>query len=260
MHSQSDLIAAFRTVGLREGDLVVVHSSLRRLGPVEGGADGVIDALLATIGPTGTLALPTFTYATVGDQQPVWHQTLTPSSAIGALPNVFLKRKGVVRSIHPSHSVAALGPKAAELVTGHENDDSPCSRTSPFGKLADWGGKILIIGVGLQCCTFFHGCEEWADLSWMLSERSQRYCLTADGRTIPVLARGHMKNSWDQYPRIEEPLKQAGILTIGQLGDCPLHLLDAHRAADWVVAALRENPYLFLKEEEIPAESQLSEP
>ena len=74
MKTRTELITAFRTAGLAVGDLVLVHSALRKLGPVEGGADTVIDALLEVVGNQGTLAMATHTFRLVNAEQPVFHQ------------------------------------------------------------------------------------------------------------------------------------------------------------------------------------------
>jgi aminoglycoside 3-N-acetyltransferase len=242
-----ELIQALRDLGLQAGDLVHVHSALRKLGPVEGGADGVIDALLEVVGPAGTLTLPTHTWSVVSPAQPVFHQTLTPSN-VGALTNVFRLRPGVVRSLHPTHSVAALGPRAAAFVEGHERCAAPCAPESPYGKLRDWGGKILILGETLACCTFFHGCELWAGLPRAISEfPSTFYCITAEGQVIPVSTYGHVVNTWDQYPRLEPGLLAAGAMRVSAApGDAPLRLLDAHPTAEWVIARLRQDPSIIL--------------
>ena len=246
MLNKAQLVGAFREVGLRAGDVIHVHSSLRKLGPVEGGADTVIDALMEALAPGGTLSLPTHTWKVVNGQQPVFHHALTPSN-VGALTNVFRKRPGVLRSLHPTHSVAAIGPRAAELVEGHERCVAPCAPESPYGKLRDWDGKILIIGVTLACCTFFHGCELWAGLPTALSPGvSELYCVTADGRTIRMRIHGHYLNTWDQYPRLEPHLLEVGAMRITRIGDCPLRCLDARAAADWVVARLRKDPSIIL--------------
>jgi aminoglycoside 3-N-acetyltransferase len=246
MWTRRQLTDGFRAAGLQGGDVVLVHSSLRKLGPVEGGADTVIDALLETVGPDGTLAMPTHTWKVVNAEQPVFHQALTPSN-VGALTNVFRQRAGVIRGLHPTHSVAAIGPRAAELVDGHERDDTPCSATSPYGRLRDWGGKILIIGEGLNCCTFFHGCEQWAGMPWAVSPQPfQLFSITAGGQVHPVSLRHHIVNTWDQYPRLEGPLISAGALRISHLGDCPLRLLDARAAAEWLIARLQRDPGIIL--------------
>lgn len=246
MWTKAQLISAFGTAGLSTGDTVLVHSSLRALGPVQGGAETVIDALLDTLGPEGTLVMPTHTSRVVNATQPVFHERLTPSQ-VGVLTNVFRLRPQVVRSLHPTHSVAAYGPRARALIAGHERDQTPCSATSPYGRLCDWVGKVLMIGVPLNRCTLFHGCEEWANLPWIHSRGPlQLYSIKADGQIVPVLHHPHWIRTWDQYPRLEPGLLAAGALRLTHGGECPLRVLNARAAADHVTAQLLENPHLIL--------------
>jgi aminoglycoside 3-N-acetyltransferase len=237
---------AFQQAGLGTGDLVLVHSSLRKLGPVEGGADTVLDALLEVIGHTGTLALPTHTFSVVTARQPVFHQSLTPSN-VGTLSNVFRKRSGVVRGLHPTHSVAAMGPLAEKLVEGHEKETTPCSANSPYVRLRDWNGKVLIIGEGLQCCTLFHACEELAGMTQVCSPYLlELFSFTETNEVKSAPTRRHIINTWDQFPTLEPHLVANGALNISSIGDCALRLLDARRACEWLVPELQKNPSLIL--------------
>jgi aminoglycoside 3-N-acetyltransferase len=245
MWTKSQLTDAFCAVGLGVGDLVLVHSALRELGAVDGGADTVIDALLETVGPNGTLSMPTHTWKVVNELQPVFHQVLTPSN-VGALTNVFRQRPGVIRSLHPTHSVAAIGPRASLLCVGH-TDETPCSPTSPYGRLRHWGGKILIIGANLSCSTFFHGCEYWAGMPWAVRKTPiQLYSITAEREVIVVPTRSIFVNSWDQYPQLSPHLVKIGALRLGSIGSCQLHLLDAEMAATWLIAKLHKDPSIIL--------------
>ncbi|MEK7415985.1 MAG: AAC(3) family N-acetyltransferase [Planctomycetota bacterium] len=244
--TRSSLADAFRAAGLGVGDLVLVHSALRKLGPIDGGADAVIDALLDTVGRDGTVAMPSHTWKVVNRDQPVFHQTLTPSN-VGALSNIFRLRPAAVRSLHPTHSIAAIGPRALALTEGHERDRTPCPAGGPYERLCTWGGKVLIIGADLACCTLFHGCEEWASMPWVASRDAiPLTCIAADGRSIPVTMRGHITNTWDQYPRLEPHLIAAGALRVTQIHDCQLRLLDARLAADWLIERLRSDPSIVL--------------
>ncbi len=239
------LTDAFRAIGLHSGDLVLVHSALRRLGPVAGGADTVIDAMLAAVGPTGTVAVPTHTWKVVSSEQPVFHQTFTPSH-VGVLGNVLRQRPQAFRSLHPTHSVAAIGPRAAEFTHGHELGGTPCSPTSPYGRLRDWGGKILIIGADLACCTFFHGCEEWAGMPWANTrDPVPLISIANDGRTFPIAVRHPYVNTWDRYLELEPHLVAAGAMQLAHLHACPLRLLDAPLAAAWLIDRLRTDPDLL---------------
>lgn len=246
MLTLNQLTNAFHRAGLRAGDLLLVHSSLRRLGPVEGRADAVLDALLSVIGPEGTLAMPTHTHGIVSEKQPVFHQTLSPAT-VGALPNVFRRRPGVVRGLHPTHSVAALGPRASAFVGGQELNDTPCPSNGPYGRLYDWDGKVLIIGEGLNCCTFFHHCEQRAGLPWAVRANPvQLFSIRDDGTVIPVRMHPHLVNTWDQFPRLEPHLLQVGALRVTHVGACPLRLLEARLAADWLVPLLQRDPGIIL--------------
>ena len=248
MLTRVQLREAFCGAGLVSGDLVLVHSSLRKLGPVEGGADTVIDALLEVVGGEGTVAVPTHTWAVVGKGSPVYDQELTPSN-VGVLTNVFRARQGAVRGLHPTHSVAAIGARAEEFVAGQEKDQSPCPAAGPYGRLCDWGGKVLIIGAELDCCTLFHGCEEWSGMPWAVSKEPVQLCIiTKDGREIAVEVHHHYVNTWDQYPNLEPHLVEAGIMRVTQIGQCALRLLDAKAAADWLVAELQRDASIILPE------------
>lgn len=243
---RDELAAGFRAAGVQPGGVLLVHSALRRLGPVAGGAETVIDALLDALGPDGTLAMPTHTWKVVNAAQPVFHQTLTPSN-VGALTNVFRLRPGVIRSLHPTHSIAACGARAAELVEGHERESTPCAAGGPYDRLRLWGGSVLIIGADLACCTLFHGCEEWSGMPWAVSRESWRlHSLDATGRVFDIDLHHHVVNTWDQYPRLEPGLVAAGALRLTQIGDCPLRLLDARAACDWVIGQLRRDPAIIL--------------
>ncbi len=243
MHTEQQLIDAFRHLGLAAGDIVLVHSSLRRLGPVDGGADTVLDALQETIGPQGLLALPTHTFAVVNADTPF--DVVNTDGNVGTLSNVFRKRPGVVRGLHPTHSIAALGPRAAAFVRVSFDDDRPCSDNSPYSRLCAWGGKVLIIGETLNRCTLFHGCEEWAGLG-LLGERKSLTSIDADGVAHPFPMRGHTVNTWDEYPRLEPRLLELGLLHLEHIGGCPLRLLDAKPACAWLVAELKKDPRLIM--------------
>ena len=243
---KNELVTAFRNAGLTAGDLVLVHSSLRKLGPVEGGADTVLDALLEVLGQKGTLALPTHTFSVVTARQPVFHQSLTPSN-VGTLSNIFRKRAGVLRGLHPTHSVAAIGPLAEKLLEGHEKETTPCSMNSPYVRLRDWNGKVLIIGEGLQCCTLFHACEELAEMTQVCSPYLlELFSFTETNEVIPAPTRRHIINTWDQFPTLEPHLLANGALKISSIGDCALRLLDARRACDWLVPELQKDQNLIL--------------
>lgn len=162
--TKGTLVKDLTALGVEKGDLLFVHSSLRNLGFVEGGPDAVIDALLETIGPEGTLAFPTFTIEnsmkeTLESESFVFDPARSPST-VGKISDSFRKRPGVYRSEHPTHSVAAYGPLARTLTETHLEHGTNFGKGSPFAKLLDYDGKIVGLGISFGPVTFYHVYED----------------------------------------------------------------------------------------------------
>ena len=159
-----DIVSGLRGLGLRPGDRVLAHSSLSSFGYVEGGAPAVIDALLDVVGPDGTVLVPTLT----GDEtlSPANPPRFDPHSSpcwTGRIPETLRMRPDAIRSLHPTHSVAAIGRDAESLTREHIDSITPCDERSPYGKLAELpNGYVLLIGVSYQSLTLLHHVEEIA--------------------------------------------------------------------------------------------------
>ena len=155
--TRAELEAGLRAVGLAAGDLVFVHASLSAFGRVEGGAKTVVEAVLAAIGPEGTLVAPIFrTFFTDGPDQ-VWDLDRSPS-LMGAVTEAVRTWPGALRSKHAIHPIAAVGPLAWELTEPDNTTDF--SFDSPFSLLLEWDARILLLGVTLNRCTMVHVLEE----------------------------------------------------------------------------------------------------
>ncbi|MDF2485997.1 MAG: aminoglycoside N(3)-acetyltransferase, partial [Herbinix sp.] len=135
MYTKQDIICDLINIGIQPTDTLLVHSSMKAIGEVEGGADTVLNALMDYM-KDGLLILPTHTWEQMNDEYLIFKVTTEPS-CVGLLTNLFLKRQGVVRSWHPTHSVAAYGKDALEYCSGEENSETPCPRTGCWGKLYD---------------------------------------------------------------------------------------------------------------------------
>ncbi len=159
--TRHDITRGLRELGLAAGDSLIVHSSMRHLGPVDGGADAVIDAILEVIGPGGNLMLPTFNYVHPLPS-PYYDPRETPGRT-GILPEVGRKRPNAGRSLHPTHSVAVIGPDAGRLTAGHLAQ-RVFGVGSPVDLLAQAGGKVLLLGVGQTSNSTIHVAEEHAGL------------------------------------------------------------------------------------------------
>jgi aminoglycoside 3-N-acetyltransferase len=155
--TKEDFKRAFAELGLPKGAIAMVHSSLSRFGYVEGGADTVIDALLESIGEEGTLVMPALSFSWLGN--PPFEKEKTPSR-VGTITEAFRKRKGVLRSSHPTHSICAFGPKAELIVSQHSPDKPVFSKEGAFGKLYELDAFILMLAP-LNTNTLMHMAEEW---------------------------------------------------------------------------------------------------
>ncbi|HHT43544.1 MAG TPA: AAC(3) family N-acetyltransferase [Firmicutes bacterium] len=256
MYSKEDLKRDLKGLGIQPQDTLLVHSSLKSLGPVRGGAEAVLDAFCEYLAP-GLLVLPTHTWDQINGIYNVFDLAEEPS-CVGVLTNLFRQRPGVLRSWHPTHSVAAYGPDAQEFIQGEEKFDTPCPREGCWGKLYDRGAKVLFLGVPLTCNTLIHGVEEWAGVPNRISAGYQLLKIrTPDGRLLDRPMRRHkapIRNLSDNYDKLEEPLLTLGIAVRGKIGAAVSTLIEVAPMVDLTMEFLRRNPDLFLDREPIPIE------
>jgi aminoglycoside 3-N-acetyltransferase len=162
--SKEDLERDLAAAGLPDGAVVFVHSSLSRLGFVEGGAATVLAALRSiVVARGGTLAMPAFTmtgtmYETLKSGQP-FDVRETPTG-MGRIAETLRRDKQSRRSIHPTHSVVALGARAEWLVADHHRSPFAFDADSPLGRVLEADGYIMGLGIDLGPVTFYHVLED----------------------------------------------------------------------------------------------------
>ncbi len=236
-----------RKLGLPKNNNLLVHSSLRSLGDVPGGAETVVRGLLEALGPDGTLLFPALSYRDVGIEHPVFDLRNTPC-CVGALPEYFRKRPGTIRSIHPTHSVSGVGKNAEWLLGDHFKDTTPCGPRSPFRRLRELGGWILFIGCGISPNTSMHAVEELVEPFYLFTSPVDYRILLPDGGETRMRVRRHNFSGWTQmYARLDalmdgEHLRKGKILA----ADC--YLMDVRDMWEKALVALKNNPLYFVKE------------
>ena len=119
----------------------MLHSSLASIGHVDGGAGGLVEAFLEVLGPEGVLAAPTF-----GGGEEVFDAAKSPSG-LGAVTTAVMKHPSAARSRHPMASVAAFGGRAEEIVRDHEQAPSSHAEGTPYTRIAELGGYVVLLGV-----------------------------------------------------------------------------------------------------------------
>lgn len=155
--SQQDIVQGFRAVGLKTGDIALVHSAMRTFGPVDGGAQTVVAALLEILGPTGTLVAPTFTFFHEAEKDPI----LDPAkdrSEMGAISEAVRLHPDAHRSIAFRHSFAAIG-RRARLISEVDPALSPFDLRSAFGVMLGLNTQVVLCGVTYASCTSHHFAE-----------------------------------------------------------------------------------------------------
>lgn len=256
MHTKESLICDLSAIGIQPDNTLLVHSSMKAIGEVEGRAKTVLDAFIDYMRP-GLLLFPTHTWDKIGQEHFDFHVQTEPA-CVGILPNLFLARPGVIRSWHPTHSIAAIGRDAEDFTRGEEQWDTPCSRKGCYGKLYDRKAKILFLGCSLKKNTYLHGVEEWNDIPNRLTDTCMPLVIaTPDGRKISRPMHRHQSPCGDvslNFDKIETPFLSAGIARKGTIGDAESILCDAVGMADLTSALLKMNPDLFADNTPVPME------
>jgi len=170
---KKDVTNALSELGLRQGDIVMVHTTLSGIGYVCGGAQTIIEALTETVGENGTVMMPTQSWKNldpdagvhgevpeeywdvIRENWPAYNKKLTPTNTMGAVAEMFRSWPGAIRSDHPARSVAAWG-KYAEYIASNHDLSNIFGEGSPIGKLYELDGKVLLIGVGYNKNTSLH--------------------------------------------------------------------------------------------------------
>ena len=241
--TKKSLVESFRRLGIRSGTRLVVHSSMRSLGPVEGGAETVLEALIACIGPNGLLIMPTFTY---------FNEEFDPESTpgrTGILPELLRKRPGAVRSLHPTHSVTAFGERAAAICDGHHLVPG-LGVDSPLDRIAKADGGILLLGVGHTSNSTVHVGEAYADVPYgdipFNPHWPRRIKVRLGGTEYAEMEVRNPPGCSRAFGAIEAVLRERGAIRDGLIGNAIVQWMRGEDVIGATVELLRENPTALL--------------
>jgi aminoglycoside 3-N-acetyltransferase len=239
MLTHRECVHIFRAIGLSAGDHILVHASLRKVGSIDGGADALLDALLQTVGADGTVAAPTFSGIPMDDGV---FDPATTTSHTGVLTEVLRQRPDSVRSLHPTHSVTAIGPRAGEFMDGHlEADavgiDSPCHR------IAGAGGYVMLLGVTHTANSTIHVGE---DCSGMLKAGRLKDPLSFRVRLPDGTVVGKVQDSSNScsagFNVLEFPLREKGQLRSFRMGSALSSVMKGQNLIDRTVDLIHAYP------------------
>ena len=247
MYGKQDLLAQLKTLGIDPSGTLMVHLSYKAIGEVDGRGDTVLDALMEYMS-AGLLVLPSHTWGNVTTSNPVMDVLYTPS-CVGKLTEMFRKRPGVFRSLHPTHSQVAYGADAREFSAGDENLTTPCGKGGTYYKLWERNAQILLIGVNFTRNTFIHGIEEWDGAEGSISpEISDLYVIDREGGRLHTPQRRHCSRLGSEtFSKLEPQALQEGVLTIGTFGDASARLMQARKLRELAARCLKADSKYLMK-------------
>lgn len=256
--TRDSLAADLRALGVRPGQALLVHASMRTLGLVQGGAAAAVAALRDAVGYEGTLAVPAETSgnsdtsrlylartAGMTSEQvvrynaamPPFDPATTPSEGMGQIAEQVRITPGAQRSAHPQSSFAALGPMARKLTDGHAMS-CHLGESSPLARLYELGAWILLLGVDYPVCSAFH----LAEYRYVPHPPTRRYrCVIAeDGHAVwreyrdVVLDDRDLGQLGADFDRTDVPLR-------GRVGQADCRLVPMVPAVDFAMEWFRRH-------------------
>ena len=242
------ILRVLASFGESHSDILLVHSSLSACGYISGGPATVVKALRSWVPKTTLLAMPTHTwsYPTQSEEAPIYDPQLT-QSLVGAITDFFWREQGVVRSLHPSHSLACQGPGSDYFCREHELRETPCGAGTPYERMVESNASVLMFGARLDSYTLFHTAEDAARLPYLyLPGQINLKTKRADGTVLDVRSRRQNMGIARRFSETADWLEQEGLLVRRRLGKGELLFIPrADHLHDRVVKQLRADP-LFL--------------
>lgn len=223
-------------LGIQPGQVLQVHIAFSRVGPVEDGPRGVIEALRTALGPEGTLVMPSMT----DDDDRPFYPKATPCLGMGVTADTFWRLPGVLRSDSP-HAFAAIGLMAERIVAPHPVD-VPHGPDSPVGRVLDLGGYVLLLGVGHDANTTVHLAEFMAGVRYRL----RKYVTVLQDGVPSRYEYEEIDHCCERFALVDSWLDERGLQRRGIVGHAEARLVRARDVVDAVLERLRADETVFL--------------
>ena len=239
------LVDGFRRLGVKTGDTLLVHSSYKSFGGVDGGPQTVIDALLEALGEDGTLLMPTFNFDFCKGAD--WDVRETPSQ-MGFMTNLVRTDPRAKRVFHPIYSFAVIGKYAEDF--GNLRYKSSYAKDSAFGKLRELDGKIMVVGLSYNdSMTFFHHIEEMEGVDYRYLKDFTGQITDWDGNTTEdtyqMLVRDIDMGVHTMVDPMGKLMEEAGVIQSRQIGEADVKLMKANEVYEFTVREMKRDPFLL---------------
>ncbi|MBI5545825.1 MAG: AAC(3) family N-acetyltransferase [Deltaproteobacteria bacterium] len=261
MLTRATLADELRRLGVPERGLLLVHSSFRALGPVDGGPEAVVGALLDAMGPAGTVMAPTFTTnlidpytwpvppeererARILADIPYFDPTTSRPHKMGIIAEALWRTPGTLRSAHPVTSWAARGTLAEALLKDQPLDD-PEGRDGPVGRAWQRDAWVLLLGVEHDADTTVHLAESLLEMPHLEILPDRYPSRDARGARVWLPVRKTTKCS-DGFLGLGPHLDTAGVVRRGPTGACQSQLVRSRDVVRVAANLLRRQPTALL--------------
>jgi aminoglycoside 3-N-acetyltransferase len=234
--AREELVRQLLSLGVRPGGVLLVHTAFSRVRPVADGPLGLINALRAAVGPTGTLVMP----AMADDDVHAFDPATSPCHRMGIVADSFWRLPGVLRTDSP-HAFAAAGPHGA-AITRDQPVDIPHGPDSPVGRVHQLDGQVLLLGVGHDANTTLHLAENLARVRY----RRQAVATVLIGGRVTRCHYEEVDHCCENFSRMDGWLDAAGLQRRGTVGHGEARLARSHDLVDVAVARLTDNETVFL--------------
>lgn len=244
MTTYKALLEQIEKAEIAPNDTVMIHSSLRAMGEVEGRGEGLIAAFCEYL-TDGLLLIPTHTWANVHKESPVF-DVRTTVPCIGALPTVAAFHKDAFRSLHPTHSLAAFGKRASEYIENECECHTPTPKEGCWGRLYDEKAKILLVGVGHNRNTYIHSIDERVDIpNRLTNEETDFTVVDKNGISRKQPSKTHYtKGTPDvsaNFVKFTELLAKCGATHLSKIGLADTIVCDTARLTEVLVPLFEES-------------------
>ncbi|MCP4143294.1 MAG: AAC(3) family N-acetyltransferase [Chloroflexi bacterium] len=243
--SFENLVEGFRGLGVKTGDTLLVHSSYKSFGGVDGGPQTVINALLEVLGEEGTLVMPTFNFSFCKGKP--WNARETRSQ-MGAITNLVRTDPRAKQVFHPIYSFAVIGKHAEAF--GAIREKSSYGPNSAFAKLCELDGKIMVVGLSYNnSMTFFHHIEEMEGVDYRYLKDFTGNITDWDGNTTVDTYQMLVRDIEIGVQTMVDPMgalmEEAGVIKSHQIGEADVKLMKANEVYEFTVREMKRDPFLL---------------
>ncbi len=242
MYTRQELTAGFQQIPLTPSRVVMLHSSYKALGGVQGGAETVIDALLDWVGPHGTLLFPNFNFQSWTENH--YFDVKETPSHMGIIGELARFRPEAIRSPHPMFSFAALGNRKEAFQDCQ--DVEAYGPNSAFALFHQLDGMIVSIGLEWNSSfSMIHFIEYNNGCVYRRVKKFSGIYVGYDGEpklaTYSMFVRKDNTILTDIVPAMEE-LLAGGTIKAVQIGDATVHYATATDYYEGLGYYAREEP------------------